>query len=118
MTAPATAWKPPADLDPECLELCRALNAMPGIMTTGSCCGHGRGPYRIWIHPQSLDALPGVCYWLDRCHTGLSGWRMVVYTDCSADHATFMIEGPEGASAESEQIAAMMKSATEDGSGG
>ncbi len=42
-------WTPPEDIDPECKNLCIALNALPGIETTESCCGHGEGPYHIWF---------------------------------------------------------------------
>ena len=27
-------------MDPEVVSLCDAMNALPGIMTTDSCCGH------------------------------------------------------------------------------
>jgi hypothetical protein len=49
----------PADLDPECRELCEALNLLPGITTTSSCCGHGREPYRVFFAADSLDACLG-----------------------------------------------------------
>jgi len=42
-------WTPPNDLDPEVLDLSVALNALPGIETYESCCGHGQLPYRIWF---------------------------------------------------------------------
>lgn len=91
----AGTWLAPADLDPECLALCQAINDhVPGVITTESCCGHGKAPYRIWVHAASLEDLPPLLYWLDQCHTGLPGWRMEAYTDCAADHTTLMIEGP------------------------
>ena len=36
-----------ADMDPECIWLCDVLNALPGIRTFESCCGHGAHPFRI-----------------------------------------------------------------------
>ena len=102
-------WAPPADLDPEVLGLCRAMNAFPGITTVESCCGHGRFPFRIWFAPESLDALPPLLYWFDQCHSGEDGWRVVVYTDCSADHPSFMAEGPCGGYESADVIAKCMQ---------
>jgi hypothetical protein len=42
-------WEVPIDLDLECKNLCIALNALPGIETEESCCGHGEGMYYIWF---------------------------------------------------------------------
>ena len=39
----------PKDLDPECLEVCQELNKLEGICTTGSCCGHNRQHFRVWL---------------------------------------------------------------------
>jgi len=101
-------WVPPADIDPEVVTLCQAMNRVPGITTTESCCGHGRQPFAIWFSPASLDVLPGLLYWFDRCHSGFGGWRVIVYTDCAADHATFMLEGPAGAYEQADAIAGLL----------
>ena len=45
------------DIDPECVDLCRVLNNLPGIATFESCCGHGKTSYRIWFTAQSIDNL-------------------------------------------------------------
>jgi hypothetical protein len=104
-----THWSPPTDLDPECLALCDAINNhVDGVITTSSCCGHGENPYRIWVHPSSLETLPPLLYWLDRCHTGISGWHMTVSTDCGAGGPFFVIEGPAGAYEEAARIAALL----------
>jgi hypothetical protein len=42
-------WMIPVDLDLECKNLCIALNALPGIETEDSCCGHGEEMYHIWF---------------------------------------------------------------------
>lgn len=42
-------WEPPKDIDLECKRLCIALNALPGIETEESCCGHGEEMYRVWF---------------------------------------------------------------------
>jgi hypothetical protein len=38
-------------MDDECIALCNAMNALPGITTVESCCGHGGlgSPFRIWF---------------------------------------------------------------------
>ena len=105
-------WAAPAGLDPEVLSLCMAMNAFPGITTTSSCCGHGREPFGIYFQPESLDDLPALLYWFDGCHTGQYGWRVRVFTDCAADHATFEVEGPAGGYESADVIAKCMLEAT------
>lgn len=104
----------PADLDPECRELCEALNLLPGITTTSSCCGHGREPYRVFFVAASLDNLPAVCWCADRCHSGQEGWRVFVMTDCAMKPADFVLEGPAGAYAASVEIAELVRKVAED----
>ena len=99
----------PADLDPEVLSLCRAMNAFPGIFTVESCCGHDREPFRIWFKAESLEVLPDLLWFFDRCHNGLPGWQVVALTDCSAGPVTFMAEGPRGAYEAAENIAKIMR---------
>jgi tRNA(Phe) wybutosine-synthesizing methylase Tyw3 len=89
-------WQAPADLDPECLRLCTALNTLDGIRTIESCCGHGDYPYRIWVVADSLDALTPLAYWLMMCHCGVPDWRLIVGTDCGMSAVKFMVEGPIG----------------------
>jgi hypothetical protein len=102
-------WQPPSDLDPECLALCVALNKMPGIQTTDSCCGHGKNPYWIFFQPTNLASLPRLLYWFDSCHCGCRNWRVIAYTDCSADRARFMVEGPVGAYDDAKHIAELIE---------
>jgi hypothetical protein len=99
----------PDDLDPECRELCEALNLIPGIATTESCCGHGRTPYHIWFTASSMEALPPVCWYADGCHSGEYGWRVFVTTDCGMKPVDFVLEGPPGAYSASEKIAALIR---------
>jgi hypothetical protein len=91
--------EPPRDLDPEVLGLCQAMNAFPGIFTIGSCCGHGREPFRIWFKAESLEALPDLLFLFDDCHTGLPGRRVLAVTDCGAGPVAFVAEGPTGSAA-------------------
>ena len=36
-------------MDEECIDLCDAMNSLPGIVTINSCCGHGLNPYSIFF---------------------------------------------------------------------
>ena len=49
-------WTPPDDLDPEVRNLCIALNALPGIETDESCCGHGTTQARVWFSVSDWEA--------------------------------------------------------------
>lgn len=40
-------------MDNEVLELCNAMNSLPGIYTIESCCGHGNDAFRIWFKVES-----------------------------------------------------------------
>ena len=56
------------DLDQKVVDLCNALNSLPGIKTKGSCCGHGKGPLRIYFqvdatHDSRLQGL----FFFTRC---------------------------------------------------
>jgi hypothetical protein len=88
------AWDAPDDLDPECLSLCRAMNAFSGITTTCSCAGHLLGEFAIWFRAATLDALPALLYYTSQCHTGVKGWRVEVSTDCAMSPVTFTLYGP------------------------
>lgn len=100
-------------LDPEVLALCEALNDLPGIRTTESCCGHGRHPYRIWFTARRLRNLPRLVYWFDGCHCGYYGWRVVAVTDCGMKPIAFMAEGPVGEEAY-EQAAGIARALAEE----
>ena len=102
--------QPPPDMDPECVELCRAMNALPGITTTESCSGHGEFPYRVFFHADNLRCLPALLYWFDGCHCGFYGWQVTVATDCAMSPVYFCVEGPTGDAAysESKEIAQLI----------
>jgi hypothetical protein len=79
--------KYPDDMDKECIRLCDAMNRFPGIMTYESCCGHGKKEMGICflVTGHYKKDLPPILYHFDRCHTGVSGWRVEVHTDCAMD---------------------------------
>lgn len=103
------------ELDPECVSLVRAMNVFPGIQTFESCCGHGKNPFCVWFTAESLEVLPALLYWFQRCQScspsGVGGWQVKVSTDCSQHPACFLAEsGSVGkdAHAEAEIIAMEM----------
>jgi hypothetical protein len=46
-----------AFMDPECIEICDALNEIPGIETMESCCGHGKFRFSVWFKASDLSPL-------------------------------------------------------------
>jgi len=61
-------WVPPSGLDIECLNLCMAMNALPGIETSESCCGHGKSGYFVWFKMHDVKSLGAIT--LARCLSG------------------------------------------------
>jgi len=53
----------PDHMDPEAVPLVDAMNAIPGIVTTESCCGHGRGRFLVFFQATDPDGL----FFLSRC---------------------------------------------------
>ena len=101
-------------IDPECMALTKAINSLPGLRTTESCCGHGKTPYRIWLVATELCCLPRLCWWLNRMHGGEIGWRLLVeMSEADKTHVDFIVEGPiEGpdidAYAQADRLAAII----------
>lgn len=51
-------------MDAECIDLCNAMNSLPGIVTMESCCGHSSSPYHIFFRvTNSKEGL----FFLTRC---------------------------------------------------
>jgi len=82
--------KYPSDMDRECVELCDALNAMIGVQTTESCCGHGTHPYRIFFNCVSFSSL----YQIARA-AGHELWRIECQYWNGSDALGFILEGPK-----------------------
>jgi len=51
-------------MDKEVVDLCNAMNSLPGIETTSSCCGHGATSFEIYF--KVLDSKEGL-FFLGRC---------------------------------------------------
>lgn len=75
-------------MDRECVALCDALNALPGITTYESCCGHGERPFWVFFFAASIEALAPI-------HRALEhNWHIqVCHLDCPY-RVTFLLEGP------------------------
>jgi len=57
-------------MDKECIELCDAINEIPFLMTTESCCGHNKSPFRIWLRTKNLEGLYILARCIDRRYCG------------------------------------------------
>jgi len=89
----------PADLDDACKELYIALNTLSGIVTTGSCCGHGIQPYRFWFRIESLQAFGFLTLLrvIDPRYGCNESWIIhVEETDLSEAPVVFVLEAPPG----------------------
>lgn len=84
----------PPDMDTECVSICDALNAMSGIETTSSCCGHDRRPFCVFFVAQSVSSLSPLLRALDG-----EQWRVEVAWAHGSDTLYYMLEGPRRASA-------------------
>ena len=49
MLKPNTSFIVPNDMDVECIELCKTLNAIPGVETFESCCGHLKQRFMVFF---------------------------------------------------------------------
>ena len=85
--------KYPPTMDRECIRICDAMNALPGIRTCESCCGHGEEPHRIFFYAQTVENLKPI---LESSHS--SAWRVEVKWVNGSDTICFMLEGPVGPS--------------------
>lgn len=89
--------KYPPDIDLECIPICDALNALPGISTTSSCCGHGKRPHRIFFLAESIESLLPIVMAADS-----SAWHLEADNAIGGragefrDIVIFMLEGPIG----------------------
>ncbi len=45
------------EMDKEVISLCQAINELPGLRTTESCCGHSKGFFEIWFKAEKQDNL-------------------------------------------------------------
>jgi hypothetical protein len=79
-----------ANMDQECIRLCDALNAMSGVRTFESCCGHGTHPFGIWFVADALDGLRPL---LDATTDDVE-WTVSVRIASGTGAIIFYLEGP------------------------
>lgn len=56
-------FKYPGSIDPECIDLCDAMNSLPGIHTIDSCYGHGINRFSVFFKCTNQAGL----FFLTRC---------------------------------------------------
>ncbi len=79
-------------LDPECYPLCLAINAIQGLETFESCCGHGRKPFRIHLHALAFEDTASLARIIDH-HPG---WKLTVEWNATFHHCYLTLTGPRG----------------------
>lgn len=85
-------------MDPECVALCEALNCLPGIKTTQSCCGHGKQPYRVWFRVTDFHARGLLTVARLTCPRYYAGdWEVKLsHGDVRGSMIDFLLEGAVG----------------------
>ena len=76
-------------MDPECVDLCDALNGLPGFQTSESCCGHGNRPYVIFFSCTAFAALKRLA---EAIHD--KPWRIEAMWWSGSNTLGFMLQGP------------------------
>ncbi len=100
----------PAGLDSECQELFRALNALPGIETVESCCGHGIEPYRFWFLADSTQrGLQLLSLLMDPRYYPFKAWDVYLDHRDIEPQTFFRLEGPVGAYPQARALAAAIQ---------
>lgn len=81
----------PKDIDKECIDLCDALNALPGIKTTESCCGHCMQRFLIFFECTDFKSLSILARAFDRRYSGTDVlWEITAETCDSQPNNQFM----------------------------
>lgn len=96
-------------MDPECVPICDALNALPGIETFESCCGHGKSAFVVFFtaeHCQQLaPVLDGIASLAERWRE----WKIVPGGFPRCPRVTFCLEGPVNGADEAMRIASILR---------
>lgn len=79
------------NIDKECVAICDAINQIPGLETTESCCGHGEKEFNIWFVVNNPEHFPVLLYYCDPCHVGFR-WDCIVTTDCGMSPVTYNLK--------------------------
>ena len=92
----------PVWLDNEVVPLVDAMNALEGIVTVESCCGHGEDPFRVWFYAESVNAVRP----LFEVVSTRRGWRITFEehnSDGDRDYI-FCLKGPKGVRAYTQAV--------------
>lgn len=100
-------------MDPECVLLSDAINMIPGLLTTGSCCGHGKQGMFIYFNLDRVNDMFVLVRCLDPRYGAPVGWRCCVQdTDLPERRLAFHVESTsvgEQAYVESKRIAELIR---------
>lgn len=66
----------PKNMDVECIDLCNALNRLPGLETFESCCGHGNHPYHVFFKCTNIETISRLARAVDRNYSD-GHWEIV-----------------------------------------
>ena len=76
----------PNSMDKECIELCKRLNALDGVETYESCCGHLKEQYMIFFYCNNFVTLAKLFRSVNRNYSD-GRWELLV--DGSDYHPTY-----------------------------
>ena len=93
-------------MDPDCVALCDNLNALPGITTFGSCCGHGQHRFLVWFFAEETQHLAPILQALDH------EWHVELSHADLPNRVVFRLEGPARAEA-GDELAPYVQSRSE-----
>ena len=91
-------------VDDEVIPLCDALNALTGIETISSCCGHGYAPFRVYFTAANLDSLRPILVAIDESEI----WRLRVSMATGNMEIYFALDGQKESYTEANYLAAKL----------
>lgn len=78
-------------MDEECIPLCDALNSLPGVETTSSCCGHCKNDFMIFFNCNNSYSLAVIARAFSRRYSGtFLAWKIEVETHDNGGYGYFM----------------------------
>ena len=78
-------------MDKECIPICDALNSIPNVQTTESCCGHCRDRFKIFLACDNPHSLAIIARVFDRRYIGTSQpWYIELQTKDSGAYDYFI----------------------------
>lgn len=98
----------PPDMDPQCVSICDAMNALPGIQTVSSCCGHGERPLWIQFRAETIECLGPLLRGIssnEKWRVGVFWLSIVNRLNPRMHRLYFRLDGPVGGSEDADSIA-------------